>query len=214
MLYDARRPFEDRLYGPDQRAEVLVVTVPARALLGAVPHAERLCARPIPLSTPLSRAIAAFIRGAIEDANTQAGQDEADIVAYLAALLRIAGGTAHALSRASLFALLEAYLKANIAVIRPPGAIAREFGISERTLHRIFADRDTSFERHVLRLRLELFRKLLDGGAPQSASIAELGLQCGFADAAHASRTFKASFRMTPREFRNTISEFPRQSNL
>lgn len=214
MLYDARRPFEDRLYGPDQRAEVLVVTVPARALLSAVPDAERLCARPIPLSTTLSRAVAAFIRGAIAAPDSPAGQDEADIVAYLAALLRIASGTGHALSRSNLFTLLEAYLKANIAAIRPPGAIAAEFGISERTLHRIFADRDTSFERHVLKLRVELFRTLLGGGAPQSASIAELGIQCGFADAAHASRTFKASFGMNPREFRNSISEFPRQPNL
>lgn len=219
MLYDARRPFEDRLYGPDQRAEVLVVTVPARALLGAFPDAERLCARPIPLSTTLSRAVAAFVRGASDGADLQAGGNEtdpveADIVAYLAALLRIAIGTGHELSRSSLFALLEAYLKANIAAIRPPGAIAVEFGISERTLHRIFADRDTSFERHVLKLRVELFRKLLGGGAPRGASIAELGIQCGFADAAHATRTFKASFGMTPREFRSSISEPPREPIL
>jgi AraC-like DNA-binding protein len=214
MLYDARRPFEDRLYGPDQRAEVLVVTVPARALLRVVPDAERLCARPIPLSTMLSRAVAAFIRGAIDATVSQAGQNEADIVAYLAALLRIADGTGHELSRSSLFALLEAYLKTNIAAIRPPGAIAAEFGISERTLHRIFADRDTSFERHVLKLRVESFRKLLGGGASQTASIAELAIQCGFADAAHATRTFKVKFGMTPREFRSATSIFPGESNV
>jgi AraC-like DNA-binding protein len=214
MLYDARRPFEDRLYGPDQRAEVLVVTVPARALLDAFPDAERLCARPIALSTTLSRAVAAFIRGAIDATDLQAGRNESDIVAYLAALLRIAIGTGHELSRSSLFALLEAYLNANIAAMRPPGAIAAKFGISERTLHRVFADRDTSFERHVLKLRVELFRTLLGGGAPHSASIAELGIHCGFADAAHASRTFKAVFGMTPREFRSSISELSRQPNL
>ncbi len=214
MLYDARRPFEDRLYGSEQRVEVLVVTVPARALLLAVPDAERLCARPIPLSTTLSRAVASFIRGAIDATSTQAGQNETDIVAYLAALLRIADGAGHELSRASLFALLEAYLKANIASIRPPGAIAAEFGISERTLHRIFSDRETRFERHVLTLRVELFRRLLGDGARRRASIADLASQCGFADAAHASRTFKASFGLTPREFRSSISEFPREPNL
>jgi AraC-like DNA-binding protein len=126
-------------------------------------------------------------------------------------LFRSAG---HELSRASLFALLEAYLKANIASIRPPGAIAAEFGISERTLHRIFSDRETSFERHVLELRVELFRRLLGDGARRGASIADLASQCGFADAAHASRTFKASFGLTPREFRSSISEFPREPNL
>ena len=202
MLYDARRPFEDRLYGPEQRAEVLVVTVPARALLDAFPEAERFCARPIPLSGPLSRTVAAFIRSAIDEPKADSGR-EADIAAYLAALLRIANGTGHQLSRSNLFALLEAYLKANIAAIRPAGAIAGEFGISERTLHRIFADRDTSFERHVLRLRVELFHRLLGGGASRRTSIADLATQCGFADAAHATRSFKASFGLTPREFRN-----------
>jgi len=214
MLYDARRPFEDRLYGPDQRSEVLVVTVPAPALLRAVPDAERLCARPIPLSSTLSRAVAAFIRSAIDATDLPAGKGEAEIVAYLGALVGIANGTGHALSRSSLFALLEAYLKANIAAIRPPGTIAAEFGISERTLHRVFADRDTSFERHVLKLRIELFRKLLGSGSVQGASIAELGMRCGFADAAHATRSFKAAFGMTPREFRSSISEFPREPNL
>ena len=49
VLYDARRPFEDRLFGPEQRVEVLIATVPAAPLLRSVPEAERLCAKPIPL---------------------------------------------------------------------------------------------------------------------------------------------------------------------
>jgi AraC-like DNA-binding protein len=215
MLYDARRPFEDRLYGPEQRAEVLVVMVPARALLHAFPGAERFCARPIPLSTTLSRAVAAFIRSAVDAKEARAGQDEADIAAYLAALLRIANGTGHELSRSNLFAVLEAYLKANIAAaIRPASAIAGEFGISERTLHRVFADRDTSFERHVHKLRVELFHRLLGGGASRGASIADLATQCGFADAAHATRSFKAAFGLTPREFRSSIGVLQHEPNL
>jgi AraC family transcriptional regulator, positive regulator of tynA and feaB len=205
MLYDARRPFEDRLYGPEQRSEVLVVTVPAQTLLHAFPDAERFCARPIPLSSTLSRAVAGFIRAAIDETGTHAGRDEADIAAYLAALLRVANGTGHELSRPNLFTLLEAYLKANIVAIRPASAIAAKFGISERTLHRIFADRDTSFERHVLKLRIELFHRLLAGAASRSTSIAELASQCGFADAAHATRSFKAVFGTTPREYRSSI---------
>ena len=50
VLYDARRPFEDSLDGPGQQAEVLIATVPAAALLDAIPNAERLCAIPIPLA--------------------------------------------------------------------------------------------------------------------------------------------------------------------
>src|SRR5262249_52883574 len=199
VLYDARRPFEDRLYGPEHCSEVLIATVPAASLLRALPDAGALCARPTPLPPPVARAIAVFIRAAINTPDTTA-PDEADIVAYLTALLRMANGDPHALARSSLFALLDAHLKASIAAIRPAEAIAAEFGISERTFHRVFADRDTTFERHVLHLRVELFRKLLCGR--REASIASLAAQCGFADAAHATRTFRTFFGTTPRDFR------------
>jgi AraC-like DNA-binding protein len=203
VLYDARRPFEDRLFGPEQRSEVLIATVPAASLLHAFPDAERYCATPIPLSAPLARAIAVFIRSAIEAPEATGESDEADIVAYLSALLRMANGSRHELTRSSLFGLFDAYLAANVAAVRPADVIAAEFGISERTFHRIFADRDTTFERHVLQLRLTLFRKLLGKPSEREASIARLAAQCGFADAAHATRTFRAAFRTTPRDFRS-----------
>jgi AraC-like DNA-binding protein len=202
VLYDARRPFEDRLYGPENRSEVLIATVPAASLLRAFPGAEQCCARPIPLSATLARAIAAVIRNAIDAPKAPCEPDEADIAAYLSALLRIANGARHGLARSSLCGLLDAHLRSNISTIRPADMIASEFGISERTFHRIFADRDTTFERHVLRLRVELFRSLLCSSSRREASIATLAAQCGFADAAHATRTFRSAFGTTPRDFR------------
>ena len=202
VLYDARRPFEDRLYGPEQRSEVLIATVPAASLLRAFPQAGRLCATPIPLSGTVARAIATLVRTAIQSLDAPAEQDETDIIAYLAALLRIAGGARHQLTRSSLFGLLDTYLRANIAALRPAPVIASEFGISERTFHRIFADRGATFERHVLQLRVELFRTLLRQASLSDSSIARLAMQCGFADAAHATRSFKNVFGVTPRDFR------------
>src|SRR4029453_6335080 len=93
VLYDARRPFEDRLFGPEQRAEVLIATVPAAALLRAVPEAERLCAKPVPLSGTVARAIATLVREAISLPDASSRQDAPDIVAYLSALLRLAAGS-------------------------------------------------------------------------------------------------------------------------
>ena len=203
VLYDARRPFEDRLYGAEQRSEVLIATVPAAALLQAFPQAERLCARPISLSGAVARSIAAFIRAAIQRGDAQPDQDETDIVAYLSALLHLGTGNDHRLPRARLFGLVDIYLRANIAEIRPAEAIAAEFGVSERTFHRIFADRETTFERHLLRLRVELFRNLLRQPSLSDVSIAALAMQSGFADAAHATRTFRNFFGVAPRDFRS-----------
>src|SRR5262245_23425823 len=88
VLYDARRPFEDRLEGPGQRADVLIITVPAVLLLNAFRAAEQLCATPIPLAGALARSITAWVREAIAETDASAKRDEADIIAYLAALLR------------------------------------------------------------------------------------------------------------------------------
>jgi AraC-like DNA-binding protein len=202
VLYDARRPFEDRLYGPEQRSEVFIATVPAAALLRLVPEAERLCARPVPLSGAAARSIAGLVRNAVMIPDACPAAREMDVVACLAALLRLAAGTAHGLGRDALFAPLDAYLRASIAALRPVHAIAAEFAVSERTLHRIFSDRGTTFERHVLQLRVGLFRNLLRQDRLRATSIAGLAMQCGFADAAHATRTFRNSFGKTPREFR------------
>jgi AraC family transcriptional regulator, positive regulator of tynA and feaB len=209
VLYDARRPFEDRLFGPEQRAEVLIATVPAASLLRAVPDAEQLCAKPVPLSGAVARSIAALVRAAIARPDAQIRRDALDIVAYLAALLRLAAGAGHHLSRPGLFGLIDTYLRANIATVRSAPALAAEFGVSERTFHRIFADREITFERHVLHLRVELFRQLLQHVHHSNVSIAELALQCGFADAAHATRTFKERVGATPRDFRDAAIAAP-----
>jgi len=204
VLYDARRPFEDRLYGESLRAELLIATVPAASLLDVFPEAERFCARPIPLTSALGRAIAASIDAAICSART--GPGETDIVTWLAALLRLAAGLGHGLSRASLFDLLDAHLTANIACLPPAPVIAARFGIAERTLHRIFADRDTTLERHVLKLKAASLRELLRQASFAGMSIARLAMQCGFSDAAHATRTFKVFYGIKPRDYRAKAS--------
>ena len=132
----------------------------------------------------------------------QAGPTEADIVACLAALLRLASGIAHGLSRSDLFPLIDVELRRNVAGPSSPVALAAQFGVSERTFHRVFADRGTTFERHALRRRVERFRALLSQPRLSNLPIAKLALECGFADAAHASRTFKNAFGATPRDYR------------
>jgi AraC family transcriptional activator of tynA and feaB len=203
VLYDARRPFEDRLDGPQQRAEVLIATIPAARLTAAFPGAERRCAKPIPLSSPFARAIYSLVRALLrESRKIDVDPDADDIVAWLAALLRHGSGEAHALGRTRLFTLVDAHLRQNLAATHGALALAAGFEISERTFHRVFAARGTSFERHLLRRRVERFRDLLSQPQLRTVSIAKLALACGFADAAHAARTFKSAFQTTPREFR------------
>lgn len=209
VLYDARRPFEDRLDGhPAQGAEVLIVTVPAASFLAKFPDAERLCAMPIPLSGAVGRSITRLVRSTLvepADQLMQSSPHECDIVTYLAALLRHTSGGAHGLDRVSLFTLVDVHLRHNLGTSHCPNTLATQFGISERTFHRIFADGRTTYERHILRRRVERLRDLLSQPCWSHISIARLALECGFADAAHASRTFKTYFHATPRDYRASV---------
>lgn len=206
VLYDARRPFEDRLDSHfSQSAEVLIVTVPAASFLATFPDAERLCAMPILLSGAVGRSITRLVRSTlVEPANEsmQSSRDEGDIITYLSALLRHARDGAHGLNRRRLFTLVDIHLRQNLGTTHCPAALATKFGISERTFHRIFADRNTTFERHLLCQRVERLRDLLSQSRWSHISIVGLALECGFADAAHASRTFKTYFHVTPRDYR------------
>lgn len=206
VLYDARRPFEDLLDGCSGRgAEVLMVTVPATGLLRSIPDAEGLCAVPIPFSGAVGRSIIWLLRSVVAEPAGQSGKrgpEEADLIAYLAALLRLARDGLPRLNHWHLFNLLDVHIRQNLGEVHCPAGLAVLFGISERTLHRIFADEHTTLGRHLLRRRVERLRELLWQARWSQTAIGKLAIECGFADAAHAARTFKAHFQERPRDYR------------
>ena len=201
VLYDARRPFEDRLDGPEQRSEVLIATVPAATLLRMFPQAERLCARPVPLSGAIARSIAAFVRSANPCCRMTRPGRRNDIVAYLSTLLRLARGDDHGLSRSSLFGLIDTYLRANIAAIRPARRLQPPSAFRSGPCTRVCRPR-TTFERHVLQLRVEHFP------GPAAATCPVGDFYCRARDAMRICRRrarhqdFKNFFGVTPRDFR------------
>ena len=79
---------------------------------------------------------------------------------------------------------------------------ARAVGISERYLHKLFAQHDLRFSRTVLQRRLAAAHSLLECPAYTSLSIASIAYQCGFKDAAHFSRAFRQRFGESPRQCR------------
>ncbi len=77
-------------------------------------------------------------------------------------------------------------------------ACARAIGVSERYLHRLFAQRGLRFSRTVLAKRLEAAQAMLQCGAYREQAIASIAYQCGFKDPAHFSRLFKARYGVSP----------------
>ena len=93
------------------------------------------------------------------------------------------------------------FLEANFAEEGlSPESCARQVGISERYLHRLFSQRGLSFSRTVQALRLDMAQRLLL--QPLPLDIASIAFQCGFASPAHFSRCFKQRFNQAPSAFR------------
>jgi AraC-like DNA-binding protein len=80
-----------------------------------------------------------------------------------------------------------------------PAAVAARHHISVRYLHRILQQEDIRFGDWVRRSRLENARRdLARSGEP----VAAVGRRWGFADAAHFSRSFRAAYGISPRQWR------------
>jgi AraC family transcriptional regulator, positive regulator of tynA and feaB len=82
------------------------------------------------------------------------------------------------------------------------GSCARALGVSKRYVHTIFEAVGMQYGKYVLQQRLFCCRNDLANPICASLSIESIGYRNGFNDPAHFSRSFRASFGMSPREFR------------
>ena len=80
--------------------------------------------------------------------------------------------------------------------------LAREAGLSTRSLQRKLSDADLSFSHLVRIVRIhEACRLLKESEAP----ITTIAFCAGFSDSAHFSRDFRASMGMSPSNYRGVI---------
>ena len=83
-----------------------------------------------------------------------------------------------------------------------PGLIAREFGMSLRSLHNLFSGQDLTVMQYVKQKRLEAAAEDLVDPALDSLSVTEIGFEWAFSDSAHFSNAFKAQFGESPSNYR------------
>ena len=203
VLYDARRPFEDRLDGPGQRSEVLIVTVPAASLLRTLPAcraAMRKTRAAVGRGGALDRGIHLQIHRCI------GRPDRAERHGH--GCLSVGAPAACVRQRSSAHPVKPVWPGRHISEGEHrrdpagPGDCGR--------LRRFGAD----FSQDVCviaRRRSSATSSSCASGYSatcwvnlpyRAVSIAALAMQCGFADAAHATRTFRSFFGVTPRDFR------------
>lgn len=83
--------------------------------------------------------------------------------------------------------------------------IARAHRITERYLHKLFEDTDTTVAQWIRRLRLERCWRDLACEAMAKRHITEVAYHWGFSDSSHFSRLFKQEFGLSPRAYRERV---------
>ena len=82
--------------------------------------------------------------------------------------------------------------------------VCRQFRISPRTLHNVFADSELTFAATVRALRLERCAQILADPASDT-TITEVGLAHGFDAPESFSRAFRRRFGVSPRQMRGSV---------
>jgi len=89
--------------------------------------------------------------------------------------------------------------------------IARQEGLSQRYLQRLFERQNTTFSTYVRERRLERCCNDLIDPNYSDQRIADISYRWGFSDQAHFSRMFSATYGTSPREFRKSV---PRDAEI
>ncbi len=84
--------------------------------------------------------------------------------------------------------------------------IADAFGMSPRSVHKLFEGEPNTIARTIWDRRLERCRDMIVDPAASAQSITEIAHFWGFADSQHFSRAFKLRFGMAPRDYRSLFA--------
>lgn len=102
--------------------------------------------------------------------------------------------------------LIQDFLLSNLGETNlSPQVIADSHRISVRHLHRLFAAVGTTHGEWLRGARLERCAADLRDGTQSASNITEIAFRWGFNESAHFSRSFKAHFGASPREYRTSF---------
>lgn len=208
-LYDATQMYELAF---DEPFEQIVVQFPRASLIGRNVHIPSAVAKVCEGTSGAGAVASLFVRSLLAhgealpvDARVRLGQQAIDCAATALALVAGSSASTEALLGSDRQRVL-AFIDRNVS---DPGlsvsSIALAFGVSARTLQKLFADDEVHLSDRIRLARLTRVRSALHDPLRAHQSISRIAEEFGFPIPAHFSRTFKAVYGSTPREFRGLV---------
>lgn len=198
-LIDASTPLDMHFH---QRSRQLSLILPRAQVQAGTRGIGVACAKRIEAQTPL----ASMARQMMLEAGRTRHMANNESLAVLDALITL---LRPAISQDSVPGSHERMFRKALALIDQnitceslsPEFIAREVGISMRSLYRIFAKHELVIAQYIRNRRLEFCAESLRNPA-MDQKVSSLGYAWGFSDSSYFSTAFKARFGMTPGEYR------------
>lgn len=193
---------------PSGRTGTVLLTVSAAKLSISFAELRPLMFQPVPVDRSLQTLFAGAVAHLLVVADTL---DPHGIKAYLTGLAELVLRSAlrTELNRADAIAARRrdavAYIREHLSdPALTADRIADALFISRRRLYQLFDDGDGVSGR-IRQLRIEAAKEMLGDPAVAARGIGEISRQCGFANAAHFSRTFRKVVGETPRDYRDRV---------
>jgi AraC-like DNA-binding protein len=208
-LYDTTRPYTLSFDEPAE-FETFVVMFPGELLGLSADDVRRVTAVRVCGREGIGALVSPFLLGLAQTTGTDATVLSSRLAANVLALLEtvyrerldLCPGEPERLSQARLLSIQQ-WLQRRLGDPElSPESIAAAHHISVRYLHRLFAAEGTSVSRWVKERRLEGCRGELGDPSLVRFSVAAVAARWGMLDAAAFSRSFRAAFGLSPREYR------------
>lgn len=213
-LYDSTRPYTLTFDRPFQQ---IVLMLPGPMLRSALRDTRRLTASAVPGDRGAGRLLIEMIRTLSEDVDTLAPPSAAAVAdsvtqILVAGLSSLPAGQGPGVSQRTAFhrEQIRSLVRERL---RDPALgvaeLARVLRLAPSTLHRAWAGEPCSLADWIWAQRLDAARRDLVDPALAGRGVSEIAFGCGFNDAAHFSRAFRARFGCSPSDWRATSAPAP-----
>jgi AraC-like DNA-binding protein len=203
VIYDTTRP-----YTLDFREDyrTIVIACPRDHLAAHANALDRTTAVPVGTDGGVRRLVAGFFNGLVGELGStvpEGGVYLADSLLDMVVMAFLGPERRNEGTRSTLIDRVIAHCEANLCdPCLSVRTVARSHGVSTRYLHKLFASRDQSLSAWIRSRRLDRIRRDLESPGLANRTVAAIAARWGMPDPAHASRSFRTTYGITPSEYR------------